>query len=257
MKKSQTIFSIPPEPEINVEFINEKLENVGSLQTAKITYGCMTTFKEGSVPLISKNAFSMYYEATAYAAVEVSEIKCEKKEGMFILTLPEAKIQNPSINMSSLEVFDEKNSIFKKNELQDLVTALQLAEKDFYYQNTTYQLLDMADKNAVDVLSNLLLCFLDEDDFKIIPATRSETNLVNPPISSNDEIKVDYKELQKMFKEAGFTKITLKPIKDVKLGIFVKEGKVESVSIDKASSFKKTSVFDSKAEVIITYHAKG
>ncbi|MDY6017281.1 MAG: hypothetical protein SPI97_06665, partial [Oscillospiraceae bacterium] len=54
-----------PEPEIDVEFINEKLENVSSLQTAKITYGCMVDFKEGSVPLISQNAFSMYYEATA------------------------------------------------------------------------------------------------------------------------------------------------------------------------------------------------
>lgn len=245
-----------PEPEVDVEFINEKLENVSSLQTAKITYGCMVDFKEGSVPLISQNAFSMYYEATAYASVDVSKINCEKKDGKFILSLPEPTIQDPNINPDSLEFYDVKNSLLKDNELNDVAVALQHAKKDFYYQQTTYQLLDMADKNAVDVLTNLLLCFLDEDDFEIISAPRSEKVRINPPIAANDKIEVDYVGLKEMFENAGFTKITLKPIKDVKIGLLTKEGEVESVTIDGSSAFRKTSVFDAEAEVVITYHAK-
>ena len=245
-----------PEPEIDVEFINEKLANVSSLQTAKITYGCMVDFKEGSVPLISQNAFSMYYEATAYASVDVSKIKCEKKDGKFILTLPEPTIQDPNINPDSLEFYDVKNSLLKENELNDVAVALQLAKKDFYYQQTTYQLLDMADKNAVDVLTNLLLCLIGEDDFEIVSSPRSEKARISPPIAANEKIEVDYIGLKEMFENAGFTNITLKPIKDVKIGLLTKEGEVESVTIDGGSSFRKTSVFDAEAEVVITYHTK-
>lgn len=245
-----------PEPEIDVEFINEKLENVSSLQTAKITYGCMVNFKEGSVPLITQSAFSMYYEATAYAAIEVSEITCEEKDGKFILTLPEATIQDPNINPDSLEFYDEKNGLLNKAEREDVAIALQHAKKDFYYQPTTYQLLDMADKNAVDVLTNLLLCFLEEDKFEVISAPRSDSARICPPISSADEIEVNHTQLKEMFENAGFTKITLKPIKDVKIGLFTKDGEVESITIDGKDAFRKTSVFSPESEVVITFHTK-
>lgn len=246
----------PPEPEVNVDFINEKLENVCSLQTAKITYGCMVDFKEGSVPLITQSAFSMYYEATAYAAIEVSEITCEEKDGKFILTLPEATIQDPNFNPDSLEFYDEKNGLLNKTELNDVAIALRYAKKDFYYQPTTYQLLDMADKNAVDVLTNLLLCFLEEDKFEIVSAPRSDSARICPPISSVDEIEVNHAQLKGMFENAGFTKITLKPIKDVKIGLFTKDGEVESITIDDKDVFRKTSVFSPESEVVITYHTK-
>lgn len=245
-----------PEPEVDVEFIKEKLENVSSLQTAKITYGCMVDFKEGSVPLITQSAFSMYYEATAYAAVEVSEITCEEVDGKFILTLPQATIQEPNVNPDSMEFYDKKNGLLNKTEIEDVAIVLQYAKKDFYYQPTTYQLLDLADKNAIDVLTNLFLCFLEEDKFEIVSAPRTDSVRICPPISSNDKIEVDYVQLKEMFKEAGFTKITLNPIKDVKIGFFTKDGEVESVTVDDKSSFRKTSVFSPEAEVVITYHTK-
>lgn len=245
-----------PEPKIDVEHINEKLENISSLQTAKITYGCMVDFKEGTVPIITQNAFSMYYEATAYAAIEVSEIVCEEKDGKFILTLPEATIQDPNINPDSLEFYDVKNALLNKSELGDAATALQYAKKDFYYQKTTYQLLDMADKNAVDVLTNLLLCFLDDGEFEIVSAPKSENVMINPPMASTDKVKVNYVELKKLYEKAGFTEITLKPIEDVKIGLFTKDGEVESVTIDGKDTFKKTTVFNAGSEVIITYHTK-
>lgn len=246
----------PPEPKIDVAYINEKLENISSLQTAKLTYGCMVDFEEGSVPFITKSAFSMYYEATACAAIEVSEIKCEKKDGKFILTLPEATIQDPNIDENSLEFYDVKSGLLNRNKPEDVAMALQYANKDFYYQPTTYQLLDMADKNAVDVLTNLLLVFLEKDNFEVVSAPRSKKVLVNPPMSSTDKIDKNYLELEKLYKQAGFTNIVRKEIKDIKMGVLTKEGEVERVTIDGKTNFKKTNVFSTDVPVVIEYHTK-
>jgi len=59
-----------------------------------------------------------------------------------------------------------------------------------------------------------------------------------------------------LFKDAGFTNINPQPINDVDWGVFVKEGSVESITIDGKSSFKKSNIFSSNAEIVIKYHAK-
>lgn len=244
------------ETEIDVDYISKKLDVISSLQTAKITYGCMVDFKEGSVKFITKKAFSMFYEATASASIDVSKITVTEENGKYIVHLPEAVLDPIKIDPKSFVFYDKEVGLLNKYDPEDTGKALEYAEQDVLNQATTDQLLDIADKNAVDVITNLLFSFVKEEDFEVIKAERSKAKRVNPPINSSDDIKLDYEELKQKFVKAGFTNIILSPINDVKIGLMTKEGEVESVTIAGKTSFKKSNVFNANDAVVIKYHAK-
>lgn len=78
---------------------------------------------------------------------------------------------------------------------------------------------------------------------------------IKTPMSSTSAWKEDYKEVEKKFKDAGFTKVTLKKIEDAKPnGFWVKAGQVKDVYIGGDSSFYLDDEFDKNAEVVIEYH---
>ncbi len=253
----------PAEPEINLEYISKTIENISSLQTAKITYGCMVDFEEGSVKFINKKAFSMFYEATAYAGIDVSKITVTEENGKYIVQLPESRIEEkPNIDSSSFVFYDKEAGLINKFSPEDVGKALEYAQSDVYYQATTDQLLDLADSNAVSVIKNLLLCFLPEEQFEVRPGARTQDLKIKPPISSDEAIKKydgsgkNYKDLEKLFKDAGFTNVKTEATADLKFGVLAKEGAVSGVSIDGRAAFRKSNIFSADAEIIITYRVK-
>ena len=65
---------------------------------------------------------------------------------------------------------------------------------------------------------------------------------------------MNYLELEKLFREAGFEYITLQTQEDLITGWITKDGSVESVSINGETSFSDSASFRVDAEIIITYH---
>lgn len=251
------------EPRISVEYISKTIEKISTLQTAKITYGCMIDFEEGKIDILTKKSFSLFYEATAYAGVDVSGIKVRENDGKFVVQLPPAQIEEkPKIDPASFVFYDKKSGLLNNLKPEDVGKALEYAEKDVYKQATTDQLLDLADSNAVEVLKNLLLVLLDEDQFDIVPGERGSVQKLRPPVSSAEVKEFDgskgytYAELKQKFEDEGFTNVKVYPIPDIKLGIFAKEGEVESVTIGKDESFKRSSIFNADEEIVIKYHTK-
>jgi hypothetical protein len=151
-----------PEPVITVEYISKELQNISTLETAKITYGCIIDFEDGEIPILNKKSFSMYYEVTAYAGIEVKNITVEEKDGVFYINLPEATINIADIDPNSLEFYNIDKALFNSLSLEDSAIAQQYAKKDAYNQATTDQLLDIADKNAKDIITNFLNAFNNE-----------------------------------------------------------------------------------------------
>ncbi len=78
---------------------------------------------------------------------------------------------------------------------------------------------------------------------------------INPPANAKDFIGMDAETVKIRLEEAGFSKIELIALDDLKFGLFDKEGEVEEVSINGDTSFKKKSVFPKKAAVRIQYHS--
>lgn len=223
----------------------------------------MIDFEEGKIDILTKKSFSLFYEATAYAGVDVSGITVRENDGKFVVQLPPAQIEEkPKIDPASFVFYDKKSGLLNNLKPEDVGKALEYAEKDVYKQATTDQLLDLADSNAVEVLKNLLLVLLDEDQFDIVPGERGSVQKLRPPVSSAEVKEFDgskgytYAELKQKFEDEGFTNVKVYPIPDIKLGIFAKEGEVESVTIGKDESFKRSSIFNADEEIVIKYHTK-
>lgn len=85
-------------------------------------------------------------------------------------------------------------------------------------------------------------------------------------IPSESEIRIDFS--QKYFKgknveeavaelkNKGFENIQVQNLQDIVLGLFVKEGEVESIAINGSTDFELGDWISNQAEIVITYHGK-
>lgn len=81
-----------------------------------------------------------------------------------------------------------------------------------------------------------------------------ENEAMVPSSASNCKFE-NYKDIEKIFKEAGFTNITTEILYDIVLG-WTEEGEVDKVSINGKTNFKRGDVFAKDASIVITYHMK-
>lgn len=73
---------------------------------------------------------------------------------------------------------------------------------------------------------------------------------------SADDCKFDnYIDIEKQFKDAGFTNLTTKVLYDIVLS-WTEEGEVESVSVDGRTDYEKGEIFNMDVPIVITYHMK-
>lgn len=73
---------------------------------------------------------------------------------------------------------------------------------------------------------------------------------------SSSELKgKNYKDVETLLKKSGFTNITVEALGDMKVGILVKEGEVDTVSIGGATSFRKTDRAEAGEAIVIRYHS--
>ena len=165
-----SILSDDSNAEINIAYLTKSIEKIGEIRTAKITYGCLSEFAEGKYPLLTKTAFSMYYEATAEAGIEIDKIEINQDaNGKFIVKLPKPKLYDVKIDMNSIKLFKKSKALFNWSKPEDLQEALKVAQDDVLKKAETDQILEIANDKAVSVLENFLSLILDKSQFEIIP----------------------------------------------------------------------------------------
>ena len=76
------------------------------------------------------------------------------------------------------------------------------------------------------------------------------------PYSVSYYNRKNYEEVFVLFHRMGFTNIHYSQIPDVKLGLFVRNGSVETVTIKGNARFKKGQVFPFDSPIVIVYHTK-
>ncbi len=78
---------------------------------------------------------------------------------------------------------------------------------------------------------------------------------VKAPVSAKDlKYNKDYRDVVKLFEEAGFTNIITEKNPDLIIGLLANENELDKVSIDGKDEFAEGEVFDNNAEVRIIYH---
>lgn len=143
------------QPKVDAKSLMERLEDSSELTVEKNFYTGIVRFEEGSIPLISKNGFSMKYEAEIDAGFELENVDIVVNDDSVVVTVPEAKILSVNIDPNSLEFYDNKVSIFKTDRKEATKQALQEAQKDAERHAESKGLLDEANKRAVVIFKGI------------------------------------------------------------------------------------------------------
>ena len=147
--------------------------------------------------------------------------------------------------------YEEAEKVLSENGFTniDLIPVSDLELKDKSKENTVISV-SIADDTEFD----------DNDKYpydKPVKITYHTLKSVTVPISSKKAKKMNYLELEQLFRDAGFEYITEQTQEDLITGWITKDGSVESVSINGETSFSEDASYRVDAEIIITYHTFG
>lgn len=119
------------EPEVTVDYVTGKLENIGELATQRLTYTSRVPLEEGSIPFITKKGFVMEYNATIKAGIDIEDWNVDIKPDKVIVSVPHTKLlDTPHVDPSSIKFVDEKKAIFNWTTKEDVAKAIEEAEND-------------------------------------------------------------------------------------------------------------------------------
>ncbi len=131
---------------------------LGKYETKSDFYGVTIPF--------TTNSFILTYEGKIKAGVDMSEAKVAVKDKNVTITLPKAKILSHEIDEDSIEIYDEKTSIFNPFTVKDYTEFYADQKEKVEKKALAKGLLTEAQKQAETVLSGML-SELVEEGYKI------------------------------------------------------------------------------------------
>ena len=146
------------EPTISASYISGKLEQSSELTSAKLKYKGLIDYDDNGVTFINKGAFTMVYNATVRAGIDMKEVKTNVNESKkeITITIPKAKILEVKIDPNSIRYYDESFSLFKSDEKESANKAQTFAEKDAKKESTKSGILEMADQQSETLIKGIL-----------------------------------------------------------------------------------------------------
>lgn len=141
---------------INSTMIESRLAECSDLTTCNLVYVDLVKYSEGSIPLITKKAFSMIYQADIRAGIDLSLAKVEVTPRTVTIHLPETQVQSIEVDTETLRFYDEKLAIFNWSNKEDISSAISAARKDAEEHANLENLKSQARSQAEKVLTKLV-----------------------------------------------------------------------------------------------------
>lgn len=162
------LFQKRKEPKVSTQVITERMTELSELATSQLQYRGIIRYEEGDIPLLTKKGYTMLYDATVKAGVDLKQASVKISGKKIHVILPSAEILDISINPDTLEFYDEKNAIFNWENKKDTVTALKLAKEDADKRIDETELLTNANTQAQQLIKSLLLPLQGANEYEII-----------------------------------------------------------------------------------------
>ncbi|MFR8926576.1 DUF4230 domain-containing protein [Peptoniphilus senegalensis] len=150
------------EPTITTSLIYNKLVSVKELTTLKYHYTNMgqfenqNTFYGYKIPFTSKK-FIVAYDGVIHAGVDLEKMEVNLTKEEIQVKIPPAKILSHEIYEDSLKVFDERESIFNRIDIEDYNDFSKDQKKDVEETAIKKGLLKDADEEAKEAIEETLL----------------------------------------------------------------------------------------------------
>lgn len=157
------------EPHVRVDTttVTSQLVRCQKLVTAKLEYRGLVKYEEGDIDLINKKGFSMIYDATVSASVDLKKAKASVNDRTIKIELPSAERESVSIDPDSLEFYDEKRALFNWQNRADTAKALEYAKKDAEEKIKKGDLIEKADEQAVSAIKTLFSPLTEDGAYKL------------------------------------------------------------------------------------------
>ena len=153
--------------QIDAVVLQNQLTEIRELATVTYAYTNMAQFESSNdfygmkVPFTTKS-FILTYDGTIKAGVDLDGAEVDVSGTAVTITLPEARILSHEIDEDSVEVFDEKTSIFNPFTVEDF-TSFQADQKAAIEERALSRgLLEEARRKAVSSVEQLLSAALPD-----------------------------------------------------------------------------------------------
>ena len=143
-------------PELNSATVTAQISELSQLSTAELAYRGLVRYSQGEITFLTKKEFTMIYDASVKAGVDLKQVQIDIKGNNISVTHPKAEIQDITIDPGSLEFYDEKFALFNFQDREDTVEALQYAKEDVTEHVENTDLLKTAEERAKTVITGLI-----------------------------------------------------------------------------------------------------
>ena len=155
-------------PQLSAVVLEGRLAEISELASVTYTYTNMAQFENSDdfygmkIPFTTKK-FILAYDGTIKAGIDLGDVEIEVRDNDVTVTLPEAEILSHEIDADSVEIFDEKTSIFNPFTIEDF-TAFQAAQREVMEEKALQRgLLAQAREKAGNSVRLMLASVLPEE----------------------------------------------------------------------------------------------
>lgn len=156
-----------PTVRLDTTTVTSQLIKCQDLVTAKLEYRGLVTYEEGDIDWINKKGFTMVYDATVAAGVDLSKADVSVDGRDVKIVLPQAKMTSTSIDPDSLKFYDEKSSLLNWQNRTDTQEALKLAKKDAKKKIDESALIKTANEQAENTVETLFSPFTGDNGYDV------------------------------------------------------------------------------------------
>ncbi|RNL21314.1 DUF4230 domain-containing protein [Slackia faecicanis] len=156
-----------PSVTMSADTVAEQLVECSELATMKLEYRGLVTYEEGELPLLTKKAFTMIYDADVRAGVDLSQATVEVAGSSVKVSLPAATVQSIAIDPDSLQFYDQRYALLNWQDRDDTAKALQMAQDDAEEKVDHTAMIGDAQKQAETIVETMLLPFTEDGDYTV------------------------------------------------------------------------------------------
>lgn len=161
-------FSQSNQYQVTTTMVLDKILSISDLSTIETTYNSMVEVEDivDPKPVI----YYVSYEATIKAGIDFSAVTLvlDHENKMLEITLPESKIQETNVDISSLDFLFRDTSFNNANLTPEAYRLCQMDVDE--HSKSLDTILDLATENATSVITALTLPFMDSlgADYKLV-----------------------------------------------------------------------------------------
>lgn len=163
-----------PTVTIDTQTITAQLMKCEDLVTAKLLYTGQVSYEEGEIAFINKKAFTMQYDATVSAGVDLANAAVDVDENTISIELPKSTLKSIEIDPDTIDIYDEQKSLFNWQNRSDTTEALKIAKEDAQKKVDESDLLAQADEQARSTVETLFSILTGENGYTLNVTTKGE-----------------------------------------------------------------------------------